>query len=294
MIDCHYFEPATVAEACTLLAEHGDGAKVVAGAQSLALLLRRGQVEPSCLVSIQNIAGLDDTTAEEAGGVQIGATVTLHHLESARNEHPTLRALSEASKYVADSQIRNCATLGGSICEAHPASDITAVLMALNAAVKLVSLDAERVVQLRDFVTDAFTTAVQPGELLTEVIVPSFALLRSAAAYRRFALRAGDYPVVGVGAFVGLDGAGLCQKGRIVLGNCLGTPTRATEAEQRLQGCNLVEDDQPLAEAADLAAANVTPMSEPMASGEYKKDLVGVLTREALTEAVGLAVAADR
>ena len=132
------------------------------------------------------------------------------------------------------------------------------------------------------------------GELLTEVIVPSFALLRSAAAYRRFALRAGDYPVVGVGAFVGLDGAGLCQKGRIVLGNCLGTPTRATEAEQRLQGCNLVEDDQPLAEAADLAAANVTPMSEPMASGEYKKDLVGVLTREALTEAVGLAVAADR
>ena len=107
-------------------------------------------------------------------------------------------------------------------------------------------------------------------------------------------MRAGDFPVVGVGAFISLDRAGLCQEQRVVLGNCLGAPIHATAAEKRLQGCNVVEDDQPLAEASDLAAANVTPLSEPMVSGEYKKDLVGVLTKEALTEAVALAVALDR
>ncbi|MCZ6679949.1 MAG: FAD binding domain-containing protein [Candidatus Poribacteria bacterium] len=290
MIDCHYVEPTTVDEACRLLAEHGDGGMVVAGGQVLSLLRYHGLIEPSCLVSLQHVAGLDGITAEEEG-VKIGAMVTLHRLESVGQEHPTLWALSEAVKNIADRQIRNHGTLSGNICAAHQASDINTVLMALNASVKLVNPNGERIVNLHDFVTDAFTTTAEPGELLTEVIVPHFATPRSAAAYHRFALRAGDYPVVSVGTFVSLDEAGLCLEGRIVLGNCLGAPTHAAEAEQRLQGCNVVQDDQSLAEAANLAAANVTPWDEPMASGEYKKDLVSVLTREALTEAVASAVA---
>lgn len=292
MIDCHYLEPTTVEEACTLSAEHGHGAKVVAGGQSLALLLRGGRIQPSHLVSIQNVPGLEDITASEEG-VKIGAKVTLHRLENIGDAHPMLSALSDAIKAVADPQIRNFATLGGAICEAHPASDITAVLMALNATVKLVSADGERAVPVHDFVTDAFATAVQPGELLTEVIVPQFGNQRSAAAYRRFVLRAGDYPVVGVGAFVSLDGAGQCQEARIVLGNCLGTPVHAQEAEALLKGSNIVGDDEVLAEAGSLAAANVTPLSDPMASGEYKQDLVAVLTRDALTEAVSRTAASD-
>ena len=288
MIDCRYFEPTTVAEACTLLAEHGSGARVVAGGQRLSLLLRRGELKPSCLVSVKNAAGLDSITASKEG-TKIGSMVTLQRLETARSEHPTLRALSETVADVADRQIRNRATLGGNICEAHPASDITVVLMALNAAVKLVSTDGERVVQLRDFVTDAFTTAAQSGELLTEVIIPPFTLPHSGAVYHRFALRAGDYPVVGVGAFVSVDSTGRCQEQRIVIGNCLGAPTHATNAEQQLQGCKVVESDQSLAAAASVAVVDITPFSEPMAPGEYKKDLVGVLTKSALTEAVALA-----
>jgi CO/xanthine dehydrogenase FAD-binding subunit len=293
MIDSHYFEPTTVEETCTLLAEHSDAAKVVAGGQSLAPLLRRGQVQPSCLVSIQHVAGLDRITVSEEG-VKIGAMVTLDRLETACNAHPTVRALSETIKNVGDVQIRDRATLVGGICEAHPASDITAVLMALNAAVKLVTADGKRILPLRDFVADAFTTASQPDELLTEVVIPPFALPRSAAVYRRFILRAGDYPVVGVGVFVSLDDTEQCQESRIVVGACLGTPIHAREAEGQLKGRNVVEDDQPLAEAAALAAAHVTPLSDPMASGEYKKGLIGVLTREALTDAAALAVATDR
>lgn len=293
MIDCHYFEPTTVGEVCTLLAEHGDGAIVIAGGQVIVLLLREGLIEPSCLISLQNVAGLDTITTEE-DGVKIGAMVTLHHLESAANEHPTLRTLSEATRNVADRQIRNRGTLGGNICAAHPASDINTALMTLNATVKLVGTNGERVLQLSDFVADAFTNAAEPGELLTEVLIPPFALPRSAAAYRRFTPRAGDFPFVGVGAFIALDSAGYCQGQRIVIGNCVGTPVHASEAEECLQGSNVVEDEQPLARAASLAAANITPWSEPMASGEYKNDLVGVLTREALMEAVALAVASDR
>ena len=288
MIDCHYLEPTTVSEVCTLLAEHGDGAKVVAGGQSMTILLRNGLIQPSHLISIQHVSGLEDITASDEG-VKIGAKVTLDRLSGIGETHPTLRALNDAINEVADQQIRNFATLGGAICEAHPASDITAVLSTLNASVKLASADGERVVPIRDFVTDAFATAAQPGELLTEVVVPSFDLTSAAATHRRFVLRAGDYPVVGVGAFVSLDGAGGCQDARIIIGNCSGAPAHAQEAETRLKGNNIVGNNGVLAEAGELAAAHVAPLSDPMAPSEYKIDLVGVLTKEALAEAVARA-----
>ena len=288
MIDCHYLEPTTVSEVCALLAEHGDGAKVVAGGQHMSLLLRNGLIQPSHLISIQHVPGLDDITASE-DGVSIGAKVTLNSLIGIDDAHPTLRVLSNAIEDIADQQIRNFATLGGAICEAHPASDITVVLSTLNAAVKLVSADGERVVSIRDFVTDAFATAARPGELMTEVVVPSFDLTSAAAVHRRFVLRAGDYPVVGVGAFVSLDRAGGCQGVRIVIGNCSGAPVHAQEAEVRLQGNNIVGNNGLLAAAGELAAAHVAPSSDPMAPSEYKIDLVGVLTKEALAEAVARA-----
>ena len=284
MIDCHYLEPTTVSEACALLAEHGDGAKVVAGGQSMAILLRNGLIQPSHLISIQHVAGLADITASD-GAVTIGAKVTLNRLNGIGETHPTLRALNDVINELADQQIRNFATLGGAIYEAHPASDITVVLNALNASVKLASAGGERVVPMRAFVTGAFTTAAQSGELLTEVIVPSFDLT-AAAAHRRFVLRAGDYPVVGVSAFVSLDGGGQCQEARIVVGNCSGAPAHAQEAEARLKGHSIAGNNGALAAAGELAAAHVAPSGDPMASGEYKIDLVSVLTREALSQAV--------
>ena len=288
MIDCHYLEPTTVSEVCTLLAEHGDGAKVVAGGQSMTILLRNGLIQPSHLISIQHVSGLEDITASDEG-VKIGAKVTLDRLSGIGETYPTLRALNDVINEVADQQIRNFATLGGAICEAHPASDITVVLSALHASVKLASTSGERVVPIRDFVTDAFATAAQPGELLTEVSIPSFDLTSAAAAHRRFVLRAGDYPVVGVGAFVSFDGAGGCQDARIIIGNCSGAPAHAQEAETRLKGNNIVGNNGLLAEAGELAAAHVAPSSDPMAPSEYKIDLVSVLTKEALAEAVARA-----
>ena len=287
MIDCQYLEPTSVSEACSLLAEHGDGAKVVAGGQSMAILLRNGLIQPSHLISIQHVPGLEDVATSNEG-IKIGAKVTLNRLSGISETHPALHALDDVINHLADQQIRNFATLGGAICEAHPASDITVVLSALNASVKLASADDERVVPMRDFVTDAFATAAQPGELLTEVVVPSFDLA-SAAAHRRFVLRAGDYPVVGVGAFVSVDGSGQCQDVRIIVGNCSGAPAHAQEAETRLKGHSIVGNSGALAEAGELAASHVAPSSDPMATSEYKIDLVNVLTREALAEAVARA-----
>lgn len=288
MIDCQYLEPTTVSETCTLLAEHGDGARVVAGGQSMAILLRNGLIQPSHLISIQHVTGLEAITASDEG-VTVGAKVTLNRLSGIGETHPTLRALDDVINEVADQQIRNFATIGGAISEAHPASDITVVLSTLNASVKLASAGGERVVPMCDFVTGAFTTAAQPGELLTEVVVPSFDLTSAAAAHRRFVLRAGDYPVVGVGAFVSFDGSGNCQDVRIVIGNCSGAPAHAQEAETRLKGHSIVGNNAALTEAGELAASHVAPPSDPMAPSEYKIDLVNVLTREALAEAVARA-----
>ena len=288
MIDCHYLEPTSVSEVCTLLAEHGDGAKVVAGGQSMAILLRNGLSQPSHLISIQHVTGLEDINASSEG-VTIGAKVTLNRLSGIGETHPTLRALDDVVRDVADQQIRNFATLGGAICEAHPASDITVALSTLHATVKLASANGERTVPICDFVTGAFATTAGPGELLTEIVVPSFDLASAAAAHRRFALRAGDYPVVGVGAFVSLDGPGNCEEARIVIGNCSGAPAHAEEAEARLRGNSIVGNNGALAEAGELAAAHVAPADDPMAPSEYKIDLVSVLTREALEEAVARA-----
>ena len=119
MIDCQYLEPTTVSEACTLLAEHGEGAKVVAGGQSMAILLRNGLIQPSHLISIQHVTGLEDITAS-GESVKIGARVTLDRLSGIGETHPTLRALNDVINELADQQIRNFATLGGAICEAHP------------------------------------------------------------------------------------------------------------------------------------------------------------------------------
>ena len=285
MIDCHYLEPTSVSEACALLAEHGDGAKVVAGGQNIAILLRNGLSQPSHLISIQHVTGLEDINASSEG-VTIGAKVTLNRLSGIGETHPTLRALDDVVSDVADQQIRNFATLGGAICEAHPASDITVVLSALHATVKLASADGERTVPICDFVTGAFATDAQPGELLIEVVIPSFDLASAAVAHRRFALRAGDYPVVGVGAFVSLDGAGNCEDVRIVVGNCSGAPAHAQEAEARLKGNSIAGNNGVLAEAGELAASHVSPAGDPMAPSEYKIDLVNVLTREVLEEAI--------
>ena len=251
----------------------------------MAILLRNGLSQPSHLISIQHVTGLEDINASSEG-VTIGTKVTLNRLNGIGETHPTLRALDDVVSDVADQQIRNFATLGGAICEAHPASDITVALSTLHATVKLASANGERTVPICDFVTGAFATAAGPGELLTEVVIPSFDLASTAAAHRRFALRAGDYPVVGVGAFVSLDGAGNCEDVRIVVGNCSGAPAHAQEAEARLRGNSIVGNNGVLAEAGELAAAHVSPAGDPMAPSEYKIDLVSVLTREALEEAI--------
>ena len=284
MIDCRYFEPATMAEACSLLAEYGQGGRIVAGGQDLSLLLRCGKIEPAALISIHKVAGLDAITTVDVG-IRIGAMVRLQRLSS--GAEPVVQVLSAAVPQIADRQIRNRATLGGSICAAHPGSDINTILLTLDAALTLVSNDGERVVGVEDFLLDAFSTAAQPGELLREVVLPVPEQTRSAAAYRRFALRDGDYPVVGAGVFIGLDNEGLCCEPRIVLGNCRSTPIRASKAEQRLQGCDLAADDAAVGEAVSLAAAHIEPLSEPMASGEYKKELIVALTREVLMEVRG-------
>lgn len=231
---------------------------------------------------------MDDIAVVDAG-IRIGAMVTLQRLGS--GEEPVAQVLSAAVPQIADRQIRNRATLGGSICAAHPGSDINTILMTLDAALTLASNKGERVVGVEDFLLDAFSTATQPGELLREVVLPVPEQMRSAAAYRRFVLRDGDYPVVGAGVFIGLDNEGLCREQRIVFGNCRSTPTRAAEAEQRLQGCDLATDDAAVEEAVALAAAHIEPLSEPMASGEYKKELVVALTREVLREVRGQVLA---
>jgi CO/xanthine dehydrogenase FAD-binding subunit len=282
-IDARYFEPKTVEEACQVLSEYGGGAKIVAGGQGIVLPLRTFRVRPQAIVNVLNVAGLRDIDLNNGSGLRIGALVTLRDLENSPLVQQRCPALHEAVKAVADVQIRNAATLGGHLAAAHPASDIAPVLMSLKATVTALSTRESRTIALDSFFTDAFKTALQPDELITQIDVPPQPA-RTSSGYARFTIRDGDYPIVGAAATVTLGEDGNCCEARLVLTSVGLTPAHAAQAEQRLIGSTLT--DEVIRDAARIASEEINPTGEIMASAEYEKHLVGVMARYALTKAM--------
>jgi carbon-monoxide dehydrogenase medium subunit len=247
-IDARYFEPQTVEEACQVLSEYGSGAKIVAGGQGIVLPLRTFRVRPQAIVNVLNVAGLNTIEPNDGSGLRIGALATLRELENAPLVQQRCPALHEAVKAVADVQIRNAATIGGHLAAAHPASDIAPVLMSLKATVTAVSTRGSRTMALDIFFTDAFKTALEADELITQIDVPPQPA-RTGSGYARFTIRAGDFPIIGAAATVTLDDNGVCREARLV-----------------------------------LTSVGSNPTGEVMASAEYEKHLVGVMARYALTK----------
>ncbi len=283
MIDARYFEPTTVEEACQVLSEYGSGAMVVAGAQSAMLRLHSLLLSPQALVNVLNVAGLNGIEVNNGTGLSIGALVTLRDLERSPLVQQRCPALHEAVSSVSDVQVRNAATMGGHIGTAHPASDILPVLIALNATVTTRSVSGNRTIAVESLIVDAFRTTLQPNELVTQVDVPPQPA-RTGSGYARFSIRDGDFPIVGAAAALTLSQFGVCREARLVLTSVGPAPVRTARAEQRLVGSPLRQED--IRDAARIAAEEIDPTGEIMASAEYEKHLVGVMTRYALEKAM--------
>lgn len=274
-----YTAPESLDEALRALADAGEDAKLLAGGHSLLPLMKLRLATPSLLVDLRRVPGLRGAVRED-GGWRIGAMTRHADLQ----DNAELGVVGRAAATIADQQVRNRGTIGGSLAHGDPASDLPAVILAYEGTVTVVGLDGSRDVAAADLFHDYLTTAVGPGEVLTEVRVP--ALDGWGGSYRKFNRRAEDWAMVAVCALVkrGVDGS--CEDVRIGLTHMGSVPLRATAAEQALRGQPL--DAATIARAAEHAAEGTEPPGDLNATPDYKRHLARVLCRRALEEAAAV------
>jgi carbon-monoxide dehydrogenase medium subunit len=274
-----YEAPETVDDAIRMLHENGEDAKLLAGGHSLLPLMKVRLAAPTVLVDLRRIPGLHGIQ-QENGGWRIGPMTRHADLETATELGVVARAASE----IADQQVRNRGTIGGSLAHGDPASDLPTVLLATEGSVTARGPNGERTIVAADLFQDYLTTAVAHDEVITDVRLP--ALEGYGFGYQKFTRRAEDWAMVGVCALVSRAPDGTCDDVRIGLTHMGATPLRATAAENALRGSNL--DDAAIAGAAEHAAEGTDPPGDLNATPEYKRHLAQVLTRRALEEAVSV------
>jgi CO/xanthine dehydrogenase FAD-binding subunit len=281
-----YYDPRTVDEAVSLLAQHGSDAKVLAGGQSLMPLLNMRLARPAVVVDVNRVDGLD-YIRQENGTLAIGALTRQRAVERSGAVAQAQPLLAAATRLIAHPQIRNRGTVGGSIAHADPAAEYPAVALALGAELRVAGPRGERSIRAEDFFVTYLTTALEPDELVTEVRLLALPP-RTGWSVMELSRRHGDFALAGVAATLTLAASGECAGARIVLFGVGPTPLRATAAEQLLPGVRL--SDALVDAAADSAAKAIEePLSDIHASGDYRRHLARVLTKRALVEAAGRA-----
>jgi carbon-monoxide dehydrogenase medium subunit len=277
-----YLEPETVDEALDLLAEHGDGAKVIAGGQSLLILMRERLVDVDALIGLRAIASLRDI--EVNGGALIGAMVT--HSTVERDERIAARwpLLHDAEAAVSTLQVRNRGTLCGNVAHAFPTADPPAALVASEGVVHVASkAGGEREIAAEDFFVGLMQTEAGPEELVTGVSLPAQPE-GARTAYVKYAIRPLDFAIVSVAVRLVPAADGTIADARIGLAGAANRTLRATEAEQVLVG----ERPSPelLQRAGQAAAARAEPLADVDGTPDYKRRVTGVFTARALARAL--------
>ena len=276
-----YSAPESIAETVDLLAEHGSGAKVLAGGQSLVPMLNFRLARPAHLIDVNGVDELSYISAN--GALRIGSMTRLTALGESGDvarAHPITPA---AVAQIGHRAIRNRGTIGGSLAHNDPAAELPAVLMALDAEVTARSADGERVVGMQELIEDRlFETTLGDTELLTEIRIPA-AAAGSSFGFREFARRHGDFALAGVAAVITTDGSTITQAALAAFG---GThATRLPTAEAALVGAET--GDAAFAAAGAGAAADFPSTSDVHGTAEYRSHLINVLTVRALQDAAG-------
>ena len=277
-----YFRPRSLDEALSLLAKHGTDAKPLAGGQSLIPAMNFRLATPSVLIDLNDVADLnyihDDATA-----IRIGGMTRQRSVERSAVVSQQVPLIAETMPHIAHPAIRNRGTIGGSLAHADPAAELPAVMLALNATLTLRNTSDTRDVAAEEFFIGLFTTALQAGELLTEIRIPA-SPPRSGFAFQEISRRHGDFALVGVAAAVQLHEDGRCADARIALLSVGDRPMLAVRAAETLLG--QTPSGELIRSAADAAATrDIDPPSDIHASARYRRQLANVLTGRALERA---------
>ena len=280
----NYEAPKTVADAVKLLSAHGEKARPLCGGTDLIIQMRAGVRRPEYVVDVKNIEEMRRISFSLQQGLRLGAAVPAIEIYENSDMRKYYPGLTEAAHLIGSLQIQSRASVGGNLCNGSPAADTTPALIALGAKGRVIGPKGERLVPVEEFCTGPGRTVLDPGELLVEVQIVSPAR-HSSDAYLRFIPRNEmDIAVVGVGAALTLDlDDDRCTDARIALGAVGPTPIFAKEASQALVGKKL--DDAAIDRAAQLAVAASSPIDDMRGTAEYRRHVVGVLTKRVLAKA---------
>jgi aerobic carbon-monoxide dehydrogenase medium subunit len=279
-------QAGSVEDCLRALAAHGPEAKLLAGGTDLLPQLKNGVLSPRHVIDLSRVARLRSINLDGGRELRVGAAVTARELELHQGVRTRYQALAESGALVGSVQVRNLATVGGNLCNAAPSADMAPPLLALEAEAVIAGPRGERRVPLSAFFTDVRRTVLAPDELLVELVMPA-PPPRSGGNYLRHTPRRElDIAVVGVASQLTLSD-GVCARARIALAAVAPIPLRATAAEQALEGRPITTEL--IERAAGLATEAARPISDQRGSAEFRRHLVGVLTRRTLTTALARA-----
>ena len=277
-----YARPASLPEACELLREHGDAAKLIAGGQSLVPMMAMRLLRPAWLIDINEIAALK-TVAVEAHGVRTGACVRQCTLERDAALGASVPLLQQAIAWVGHVQTRNRGTVGGSVAHADPCAELPLVAQVLGARMQLRSSKAARSLEASEFFIGPMATAASPDECLEEIHWPAWPEQRTGSAFTELATRHGDFAMVSAAAQIALDADGRCTRAVLGLGGVGATPLAFPQLAAQLVNTRPADGD--VDELARAAAAQSDPGDDLHASAGYRRHVAQVLAARALRAA---------
>ena len=278
-----YLAPKTIGEACNLLLELGSPAKVMAGATDLIPPMKDKAISPEYLIDLKKIPDLDYLEYDEKEGLKIGALTTLRTIETSPLVKEKNPAVAHAAKVVASTQIRAKGTMAGNICNASPSCDTAPNLLAQGAKILVQGPNKDRIIQAEDFFLGVKKTSLEPGEIVTGIVIPPLAENERAAYIKHAVRKAMDLAIIGVAVKIKVED-GICTDAHIALGAVAATPIRAPKAEEALIGKALT--DEVIVKASEEVMDSCHPISDIRASAEYRKDMIRVFTKRAVRQAM--------
>jgi carbon-monoxide dehydrogenase medium subunit len=280
-----YVRPTDLTEVLRILKEREGEAKLLGGGYSLIPLMKLRLAQPSLLVDLRDVGGLDGIV-ETDDSLVIGGRVTHRRILDDPAVAARYPLLTDAAALIGDPQVRNWGTIGGSVAHADPAADWPSVLCATDATITVRSADGERHLPARGFFLDPFVTAIEPTEVLTEVRIPRMDG-RSGGAYEKLERKAGDFATAAAAVQLLLGVDGRIREIGIALTNVADHALVAEAAESRLRGAEPSEEN--LRAAAQDAAAATSPVADARGPADYKRAMAGEMTIRALRRAVARA-----
>jgi carbon-monoxide dehydrogenase medium subunit len=284
--DFDYVAATSLKEASDLAIESGDSGILMAGGTDVIVLMKDHVLKGiQKIIDLKNIQGLDQLEWVEGEGLRVGALTKLFAIQSSPIVLEKMPAVAQAAHYVASAQIRRKGTMAGNICNASPSADTASILLAMKATVQTYSADGGRVISIDDFFKHVKKTSLDKakGEIVTQINIPELKSGEGSAYYKHSVRKAMDLAIIGVGAWVKMDGQKVADV-RITMGGVGITPLRAYDAEELLKGKEITDD---LLEKAGVAAAGgCKPISDVRASAEYRSDMVRVYTKRAIKTSI--------